>query len=561
MLHSNISRIILSCLISLFLFSCKSEKKQVKKEEIVQDPRTMDSYVQENIRSMLDNAVEGKGKLNDSLYFPFIDLAEKFYAGNDDLPAWSSSQSWKPGADSLIEYVKNSRWDGLFPEEYHYSNLIALKKELSDSLLMKDAVKWARAELFLTDAFFHILQDLKQGRLLHDSLSLKRKKDAAENYFLKEFKEFRSGRGLKDIVDSAQPRHTAYYDLKTTLPGFLDSMDQSDYTYLVYPYKDSLEFTKRLFKRLEESGIVSSETARDTTGLKKAIKEYQAKKSMKQDGKVSALVVRALNNTDKEKFKRIAITLDRYKLLPARMPQQYIWVNIPSYNLRLIHADTTVFESRVVVGKPGTPTPQITSSITDLIIYPTWTVPSSIIVKELLPGLKRNSNYLAKKGLNLLDSKGQVIDATQINWSKYSKGIPYRIQQGSGDDNALGVIKFNFSNPYSVYLHDTNQRYLFKNSMRSLSHGCVRVQEWEKLAFYIVRNDSMLSKQPDSLRYNTDSITNWIAMKEKHRIDVKNKFPLFIRYFGCEAVNGKLKFYDDIYGQDKLMREKYFQGK
>lgn len=97
--------------------------------------------------------------------------------------------------------------------------------------------------------------------------------------------------------------------------------------------------------------------------------------------------------------------------------------------------------------------------------------------------------------------------------------------------------------------------------MRSLSHGCVRVQEWEKLAFYIIRNDSTKMPEGDTLAYNTDSITNWIANKERHRIPVKNKIPLFIRYFSCEGNNGSIKFYDDIYGEDKRLKEKYFAGK
>jgi murein L,D-transpeptidase YcbB/YkuD len=133
--------------------------------------------------------------------------------------------------------------------------------------------------------------------------------------------------------------------------------------------------------------------------------------------------------------------------------------------------------------------------------------------------------------------------------------------QGSGDDNALGIFKFNFNNRYAVYLHDTNQRYLFKNAVRDLSHGCVRVQEWEKLAFYIARNDSMNLKEGETLRYTTDSIQTWLASKQLKRIGVKNKVSLFIRYFSCEAKNGKIKFYDDIYGEDKALREKYFTDK
>ena len=95
--------------------------------------------------------------------------------------------------------------------------------------------------------------------------------------------------------------------------------------------------------------------------------------------------------------------------------------------------------------------------------------------------------------------------------------------------------------------------------MRALSHGCVRVQEWEKLAFYIIRNDSLqMAEKKDTIRYTTDSITNWIAEKERHRLEIKNRLPLFIRYFGCEGVNGTIVFYDDIYDEDKKAKEKFF---
>ena len=175
--------------------------------------------------------------------------------------------------------------------------------------------------------------------------------------------------------------------------------------------------------------------------------------------------------------------------------------------------------------------------------------------------LKNNPNYISRLGLKVVNTKGETISPSSISWGKYSKGIPYKIMQNSGDNNALGVFKFNFDNEYAVYLHDTNQRYLFKNASRALSHGCVRVQEWEKLAFYIARNDSLNLKIGDTLRYTTDSIKNWIAAKQRKRIDVKNHVALYIRYFTCEGKDGGIKFYEDIYGEDKVLREKYFSNK
>jgi len=243
------------------------------------------------------------------------------------------------------------------------------------------------------------------------------------------------------------------------------------------------------------------------------------------------------------------------------MPEKYIWVNLPAYYLKLWDHDTVVLESKIICGKPATRTPLLYSVISDMVTYPTWTVPTSIIAKQYLPKLKANPNYLTRIGLRLVNNKGETIEGGAVNWGKYTKGIPYNVVQASGDGNALGIMKFNFSNPYSVYLHDTNQRYLFDNAARALSHGCVRVQQWQQLAFYISRNDSMNLKEGESLRYNTDSIKSWLKAKVKKRIPVKNGIPLFITYFCCEGKSEKIRFYEDIYGEDKLMREKYFSNK
>jgi murein L,D-transpeptidase YcbB/YkuD len=364
------------------------------------------------------------------------------------------------------------------------------------------------------------------------------------------------------LLSELEPKHTGYAELKKAVKKFADSMDRKVYTYLVYPAKDSLAFIDNLEKRLQQSNYLGPLMKRaDSSQLADAIKSFQKRRGIKADGKITSSLVRSLNATDAEKFKRIAINIDRYKQLPARLPEKYIWVNLPGYYMRLYDADTIVFESKTIVGKPTTPTPQLNSEITNMVTYPQWTIPNSIIKKDILPQMKKNPDYLARKGFHLVDANGETVDPWTVNWAKYSKGIPYKIMQGSGDDNALGILKFNFSNPYDVYLHDTNQRYLFKNSARALSHGCVRVQQWEKLAYYIAENDSINQKPGNPPAYTIDSIKTWLANKERKRIIVQNRIPLFIRYFTCEGKNGKIIFYDDIYNEDKLLREKYFARK
>ena len=546
-----------ACLL-LLCISCGNNGTDAKKNRIT--PKQKDAPVEEVIEMMLSVTNAKNSRLDDSTRFYALPVLNFHYKASDFKAIWSSDEKWNTIADTLITYLQQCETDGLFKEDYQFAVLQSLKENIDkDSLKRKDARQWARADLLLTDAYVHLLQDLKQGRLQPDSLAWKYKAAKHESFFKVWLYKIINGDSLSSIVKLLQPSLKEYRALKKSIPAFIDSMDKKKYTYLVYPYKDSAAFIKKLVTRLHESGIAAQPVLKlDSAKLSQLIIKYQKAKGLKPSGKLSAPMVQMLNNTDQEKLKRIAITLDKYKHLPAKLPEKYIWVNLPSYKLEVWDKDTMVLESKVIIGKPATPTPYITSEISDMVIYPTWTVPNSIIVKDLLPGLKKNPAYLARKGLGLFNSKGEPVDPLDVNWARYTKGIPYYVRQNSGDNNALGVIKFNFNNPYAVYLHDTNQRYLFKNKSRSLSHGCVRVQDWQKLAFYIVRNDSMHSPQPDTLNFNTDSITSWIAQKELHRVNIRKRIPLFIRYLSCEGLDGKIKFYEDVYGEDKACREKYF---
>jgi murein L,D-transpeptidase YcbB/YkuD len=160
--------------------------------------------------------------------------------------------------------------------------------------------------------------------------------------------------------------------------------------------------------------------------------------------------------------------------------------------------------------------------------------------------------------MNIYDKGGGLIAPYTINWFLDQKDFPYEIVQKSGDDNALGIIKFNFLNPFSVYLHDTNQRSLFDKSRRSLSHGCIRLQDWMGLLLFIVKYNNLHLQVSDRKFINLDTITEWLAHKENHRINLFQKLSIFVGYYGCEGVAGNIQIYEDIYKKDKMMLEKYF---
>lgn len=550
----------------VFLIACHNDKGAPQPViKIVTNPENMDEQSAESIEQVLQYAVNNAGKIDDSTKIILSLLVRRFYNENNFKAVWSKKEKWQPLADSLLKFINDAELFGLFPKDYNAKKIWALKTTLdTDSVQHMNAVLWAKADVLLTEAALRIFKDLKFGRLTADSTYFFNDTGKTASFTVHSLQQLLGSAQLSAAIHTAEPAHKGYNNLKSGIKKFADSMDRNVYTYVLYPYKkedekDSLLFIKALQKRLAESKCIDvTGKLPDSAQLNTAVKKYQKIKGVKQDGIVSAALIKIMNGNDVERFYRIAITLDRYKLLPDSLPQKYVWVNLPGYYLQLWDNDTLALESKIICGKPATPTPILKGSISNMVVYPTWTVPTSIIAKQYLPKLKNNPNYLSRIGLKLVDSKGETVNPFSVNWSKYTKGIPYKVMQNSGDDNALGVFKFNFENPYAVYLHDTNQRYLFKNTSRAFSHGCVRVQEWQALATYIARNDSMNLAPGDSLRYTADSISNWLAEKKTRRINVKNPLPLFINYFTCEGKDGKIKFYDDIYGGDKALREKYF---
>jgi murein L,D-transpeptidase YcbB/YkuD len=195
---------------------------------------------------------------------------------------------------------------------------------------------------------------LKQGRLQYDSVTLRKDTVLAQDFFLQVYDQIKRSGDLVGTLQSLEPKHDAYDSLKTGLKFFLDSVTTfRRFTYLPYPGKDSASFYSLLQKRFFEDDIVLSATDQmDTAQWRAAIRSYQQAKGLKVTGKINESTVQNLNNTDWEKFKRIAINLDRYKLLPDSLPDTYVWVNLPSYRLKLVDSDSVVLESRSLLAIP-----------------------------------------------------------------------------------------------------------------------------------------------------------------------------------------------------------------
>jgi len=221
---------------------------------------------------------------------------------------------------------------------------------------------------------------------------------------------------------------------------------------------------------------------------------------------------------------------------------QCIVVNIPSAPLQYYVDGNLLLQSTVIVGKRSTPTSTLSSQVNEIVLYPYWTVPSKIASRELLPMIKRNPSFLDENGYQVI-SAGKLIDASMVDWKKYSStNFPFTLRQSTGCDNSLGIMKLNFYSPYGIYLHDTPWKSLFNISKRFMSHGCVRVEKVADLARLMLKADSTAF---DEVLQKGDSLNT-----KPTAMPLTQGVPVFIVYNTVWTdQTGIVRFYDDIYGK------------
>jgi murein L,D-transpeptidase YcbB/YkuD len=267
---------------------------------------------------------------------------------------------------------------------------------------------------------------------------------------------------------------------------------------------------------------------------------FQKHHGLEPDGRLGKNTLEALNQTTAHRYNILVLNLDRLrKLGPAA--KRMLWVNIPAYKLKVFEENHLHDTYKVIVGKPKTPTPMLESAVIRVITNPVWLVPPAITRKEMMPKIKADSNYMKRNRLRVVDSRNQPVDMRDVDPGLLASGASgYRIRQDAGSDNALGRVKFIFPNAYSVYLHDTPSKTLFTKDIRALSHGCVRVQNPEKLADYLT--------QPGYT--GTVPVSDLIAGGKRREIGLQDSIPIRITYITCEGDESGAFFYRDIYSRD-----------
>jgi murein L,D-transpeptidase YcbB/YkuD len=240
-----------------------------------------------------------------------------------------------------------------------------------------------------------------------------------------------------------------------------------------------------------------------------------------------------------ERITQIELNMERWRWLPRERAAKHIVVNIPAFRLDVWERDTVALSMRVVVGKKDTPTPIFNDAMTHVVFSPYWNVPPTIAKGETLPSALRDHSFLQRTNIELLDEKGQVVDPKSIDLERAGD---YRFRQRPGSSNALGLVKFMFPNEFNVYLHDTPADSLFARASRSFSHGCVRVEQPQALAEYLLK---------DRAEWTRETIAAAMHAGEERTVRLREPVPVSIGYWTVDVTpDGKATFVPDVYGLD-----------
>lgn len=439
---------------------------------------------------------------------------------------WIKNGTWTPCAKTLLGTLAHVDKEGLWQENYTPILESLQKADITSQESQKNA------DELLTLGALNYISDMKGERLNpHGAVKeiyLKPQSiDATE-----ELKNYLSLPDQCSWIYGLAPTTPEYQHLKSLLSTYRQKQAQGGWPQLPKGTKlqkgDKGPLVETLRAQLMAQDALPSQGQASNVfddALEESVKNYQEFHGLEKDGKVGGATLTALNTPVEERIRSIIVNLERQRWYPLPLPTRYLQVNIPGFYLKAVNGGTPVFFMPIITGKEHTKTPVFNAPMTEIIFNPSWHVPASI-ARELLPKIQNNPGAYAAKGYRIDESSG-------------------RITQSPGKANSLGKIRFTLDDPFSIYLHGTPNEKLFLKANRSLSHGCIRVQDPVKLAAFVFHNQE---KWPSERIHKEASGTTTKPV----RLD--QPLPVFITYFTVfEDENQRMHLVADEYGQDKAI--------
>ncbi|MBS1799833.1 MAG: L,D-transpeptidase family protein [Acidobacteria bacterium] len=503
-------------------------------------------------------------------YQPFV---KTFYEDRNYEIAWTREGQPTLAAKGFMIAFANAELKGLNPEDYDSSRWLDRVRGVAG----RHPDEVAQFDVAMTVCVMRFISDLRIGRVnpQHFNFDID---VTGKKYNLAEF----VSDNAVDVTDvtallkKVEPDSSLYRRTEQALAQYLDlekkqiergndPLPEYERTITV---GDSFDDAPLLIERLQLEGDLEAE---DGTGdnaskrsdvytkrLSAAVKEYQHRHGLTEDGKLTSQTIASLNVPMAERVKQLSYTLERFRWLPAPYENPRLMVNLPEFVLRGYTPDHQLdFTMRVVVGQVmgEHQTPVFAHMMKYLIFRPYWNVPVDIAQKELVPHMETNRGYLEQKNFEVVTSKGQPV--TNYTVKQIAQGS-YMVREKPGPKNSLGLVKFMFPNQYDVYLHSTPAVSLFSRTRRDFSHGCIRVQKPEDLAAWLLDGQKDKDGEDWDLQKVHEAMTDG---PDNHQVNLKTPVPIVIFYMTAEVEeDNRVHFFDDIYGYDAALEKTLSKG-
>lgn len=564
------------CIFVVLLFvvfmSCKNSKKEVFEES----EDYFDTVRKVTIHAMPEDLLADKS-----------DSIRSYYKLFENHEIWVDREN----REDLIFQIEKTKNEGLNPEDYNINKIFQLELR-TDSLQLEEKLAY---DILLTQTYEKLCNHYYRGKFdpneVYDNWDLFDKKLS----IAKLLKDAIDNKKIAPSIKNLLPKHPTYLSLKEALVTIdklpnskFDSIDKS----LKIKYNDNSDVVEQIKRRLvywkDLNQTDTIYTQKYDAKMLVAVKKFQARHGLFADGVIGIGTIRALNCNKETRKGQILANLERWRWFSRNLGDQYILINLPNYELNYVIANDTIETRKIVCGRPQRMTPILSSNLSNFVFNPTWTVPPTIIKEDLSVEAAANRNYFYKNRITIYKGANTIVSPSEWNPDKAES---YRYVQTPGYNNSLGVVKFNFPNHHSVYLHDTNHRDYFEYKYRALSSGCVRVENPVSLAKIILEGQDNgrwksietirkeraakeaklklnknykpkklspeeLAAKQKMLAEEKDEIDEIIEKKETYYIKVKQ--PIFIHqlYWTSWSDKNGLQFRDDIYNIDKILYDK-----
>jgi murein L,D-transpeptidase YcbB/YkuD len=504
--------------------------------------------VRETLRQRMTELASGTAVIADGGPVTARDVLPALYEQRGYAPAWASAAA----VEQLLAALQFAERNGLDAKDYRLGTAEQALQALRSGQ-PGPVEQQAERDVALTDSLVRLVEHLHFGRIdpvrVYADWSIR--PDAGDP--VAEIGAALARGEVTALVERAIPLSPAYQRLVKALAQYREIDSRGGWpTVADGPTLKPGEHGPRVLQlraRLKATGELPAGAPMSNVfdqGLVEAVKAFQARHGLGGDGEIGRRTLAAMNVSAAQRVDQIRVNLERMRWALHGLKGTYVVVDIAGYTATFVRDGQVIWESRAQVGQPVRKTPVLQSKFTNLVLNPTWTVPPTVLDKDIIPAARQDPEVVVKKGLRVLDHERNELDPYQVDWSRYNgKNFPYVLRQDSGDGNSLGKIKFNFPNRHAVYMHDTPKKAYFGRAERAFSSGCIRIDKPLELAELLL---------DDPQNWSREQIQTAIGKGSTRTVMLRKPVPVLILYWTADVdLQGRVSFKNDVYDQDRLV--------